>query len=90
MSQVIPPATTTKTIQSSATVSRLALRCDGLGQGKSRAQTDRIDSKTSVSPQMRLRRFLLSFGLANLCFNGVEYAVTAPRSLNGADHRCVP
>jgi hypothetical protein len=26
---------------------------------------------------MRLRRFLLSFGLANLCFNGVEYAVTA-------------
>jgi hypothetical protein len=26
---------------------------------------------------MRLRRFLLSFGLANLFFNGVEYAVTA-------------
>jgi len=38
---------------------------------------DLIDPKTSVSPRMRLRRFLLSFGLANLCFNGVEYAVTA-------------
>src|SRR5215470_3509488 len=44
----------------------------------------------SVSPRMRLRRFLLSFALANLCFNGVEYAVTAqsetrPAVLSGED-----
>ena len=67
MSQVIPPATTTKTIQSSATVSRKALRCNGWSReipGSNRPnpfenEREPADAAATISSELRARQPVL-------------------------------